>query len=90
VTVSPKVSPRQRAVLLLNEFGAVSDTPQAYSFDARPRSADRYTLRFRIRRVLPGDYLVRVQVDGAESPLVVDPDPNSPTFEQYFEPTVTI
>jgi hypothetical protein len=32
------------------------------------------TLRIRTRGVASGDYLVRVQVDGAESPLDLGPD----------------
>jgi hypothetical protein len=40
--------------------------------------------------VRAGEYLVRVQVDGAESPLVVDGDPTSPTFNQFLGPLVTI
>ncbi len=68
ITLTPKIGQRQRVVLLLNEFGAASGEPRAYSFDAGRRDADRYTIRFPIRRVSPGDYLVRVQVDGAGSP----------------------
>jgi hypothetical protein len=80
VTLRPKVGRRQRVVLLLNAFGAASGTPQAYSFPADPRDADRFTVTFPIRRVVRGQYLVRVQVDGAESPL----------DDQYSEPRVTI
>ena len=36
-----------------------------------------------------GDYLVRLQIDGAESPLVHDPDPMSATYNQFVEPRVT-
>ena len=37
--------------------------------------------------VEPGDYLVRVRVDGADSPLQKDPDPDNPV---YVGPKVTI
>jgi hypothetical protein len=37
-----------------------------------------------------GEFLLRVQVDGAESPLEVDTNPASPTFNQYTGPKVTI
>ena len=46
---------------------------------------------FAVSGVLPGTYLVRVQVDGAESMLNVDSDLNSPTFNTYSGgPKVTI
>jgi hypothetical protein len=92
VAVRPNVGPRQRVVLLLNGFRAGTGGPHSYSFDAAARDADRNRVLFRIRRVSPGGYLVRIQVDGAESPLEIDPnpDPTRPTFEQYIEPTVTI
>jgi hypothetical protein len=41
----------------------------------------------RVEEVVAGDYLVRVQVDGAESPLKPGPDPTNPI---YFEPKVTL
>ncbi|MEM9903917.1 MAG: DUF4255 domain-containing protein [Cyanobacteria bacterium P01_D01_bin.44] len=48
------------------------------------------TIAFTVRNVVAGDYLVRVHVDGAESPLVVDTAPNSATYNQYASPRVTI
>jgi hypothetical protein len=89
VTLRPKARRRQRVVLLLNAFGTVSGAPRAYSFDAIPRDADRYTIRFRIRKVVRGTYLVSVQTDDTESPLEVDRDQTSPTFERYIAPTIT-
>jgi hypothetical protein len=38
----------------------------------------------------PGTYLVRAQVDGAESPLTVETDPADPDFGTVTGPTVTI
>jgi hypothetical protein len=40
-------------------------------------------------RVKAATYFVRAQVDGAESPLPVDADPSSATFNQRI-PQVTI
>jgi hypothetical protein len=39
--------------------------------------------------VQAGDYLVRLQIDGAESLLIHDPDPMSATYNQFVEPRVT-
>ncbi|MFQ5856210.1 MAG: DUF4255 domain-containing protein [Anaerolineae bacterium] len=88
VTLNPKVGRTQRVVLLLNE--RTSDSPAAYSFVAPPREADADSITIPIGSVKAAEYLVRVQVDGAESPLTVDTDPSSPTFNQYIGPKVTI
>lgn len=37
-----------------------------------------------------GTFLLRVRVDNADSPLIVDTNPMSPTFNQYIGPTVTV
>lgn len=91
ITVSgPPIGMMQRVILLLNELG--STTPpqgappaRAYSFEASPRVQDpATTISFPIKAVQPSIYLVRISVDGAESPLNVDAN------GQYAEPQVTI
>jgi hypothetical protein len=88
VPVEPAIGSSQRVTLLLN--APTGEAPAAYSFVARPRTADVNALTIPISDVRAGEYLVRVQVDGAESPLVVDGDPTSPTFNQFLGPLVTI
>ena len=98
VTFNPEVGRTQRVVLMLNEFNPPSDrAPRAYSFKAPPDNGiedeevdETPAITFPITGVEPGEYLVRVQVDGAESTLTVDTDPDSPTFNQYIDPQVTI
>jgi hypothetical protein len=85
VHIVPNVGQTQRVVLLMNEFNAPGGNAHAYSFDALPRSApgdpsETDTVVFPIGGVVAGEYLVRVQVDGAESALERDPDPNNPVF----------
>jgi hypothetical protein len=80
VGVDPPLRQNQRAVLLLN---AVSGS-QGYQFANTIATGDQTTVPFAVSGVAAGPYLVRVQVDGAESPLVLDPA--SPDFG----PTVTI
>jgi hypothetical protein len=65
VKVSPEVGMEQRVMLVLNELTATD--PEAYTFQARPLLADSTTVVFPVRRARPGTYLVRVQIDGAES-----------------------
>jgi hypothetical protein len=67
VKVKPVVGKDQRVLLLLNELTATD--PHAYTFPVKPVTADTATLVFRVRRARPGTYLVRIQVDGAESRL---------------------
>ncbi len=96
VKVSPTVAKKQRAVLLLSELvpplPPSDQAPRAYSFDSAPHNkpADPEvtdTLVFPISRVKPAEYLVRVQIDGADSPLEISADENNPL---YIGPKVTI
>lgn len=90
VTVNPAVGKRQRVILLLNELNPPATRPaRAYSFNAparnQPTDPDQTTsITIRTVDVVPGNYLVRVQVDGAESPLAVN------ASGQYASPQVTI
>lgn len=77
----------QRLFLLLNQRS--SSTPAAYIFAAKPREMETDRVRFPILDVRAGEYLIRVQVDGAESLLTVDTQPGE-TFEQYIAPSVVI
>ncbi len=87
----PEIGQRQRVVLWLDEYQPAASQARAYSFGAEFRAADTDTVRFRVSRVVPGEYLVRVQVAGAESPLDLDTDRTSPTFNTYIgTPRVTI
>ncbi len=90
VTLDPEVGAGQRVVLILNEFGNATD-PAGYSFLADIRTAAGNNVIFTISdEVLnSGDFVVRVQVDGAQSVPVRDADALSPTFNQYVEPRLT-
>lgn len=86
--VAPALGSAQRVSLSLYE--QASPTPAAYRFVAAPRATATTTLTVPVQGVRTATYLVRVQVDGAESPLSVDTNPASPTFQQYIGPRVTI
>jgi hypothetical protein len=97
VTFNPAVGRAQRAVLFLNEFNPPSDRAvRGYRFEAPPDNGIQddaeatASITFAMTGVAAGEYLVRVHVDGAESPLTVDTDADSPTFNQYVDPKVTI
>jgi len=68
VGIEPQVSKDQRAVLLLNE--PVTTNPRSFSALAERRANDTDPVVFKVRGLVAGtDLLVRVQIDGAESPL---------------------
>ena len=92
VNFAPRVGRRQRVLLLLNEQGPPATRPaRSYSFAAPPDNGiaaptqpDTATIVFPVSFVAPGSYLLRVQVDGAESPLGVDGS------GAYASPAITI
>lgn len=80
ITFDPPVGRSQRVTLLLGESNPPAGTPgRAYSIAAPPENGiatvgqtETAAVTFSLANVDPGDYLVRVQVDGAESALTVD------------------
>lgn len=98
VSFDPPVGRRQAVRLFLNELDAPPDRePLAHVFDAPPDNGiaegapDAAGLvTFPIRGVEAGNWLVRVEVAGAESVPLVDEVEGSPTFGRYVAPAVTI
>jgi hypothetical protein len=88
VRVNLTLGKQQRIVLVLNEKS--TQNPAAYMFEAPNRHRDGMLVTIPVKNVKPGEYLVRLQVDGAESILNVDSDPNSPNFNRYNEPKMVI
>ncbi|MFB2891743.1 DUF4255 domain-containing protein [Aerosakkonemataceae cyanobacterium BLCC-F50] len=82
------VGQQQQVFLMLNE--RLAENPAAYIFAAKLRNADTNLVVFSISDFKPGEYLVRVQVDGAESPLEWDKNVESQTFGQYTGPSLAI
>ena len=70
VTVTPGVGRSQRVVLLLNARAAAPS--HSYAFVADARASDAAPIEVPLQDVERGDYFVRVQVDGAESPVNLD------------------
>ena len=82
VQLNPLVTPTQKVRLLLNELNPPTDrTARSFSFlapknngiDVVGGASEADTVVFDYKSVPSGDYLVRVQVDGAESVLEADP-----------------
>jgi hypothetical protein len=79
VPLTPAVGRRQRVMLILNQHHPADQQPgQSYIFLVPPRDpngpASAATVTVRVTGVVADDYLVRVQVDGAESVLAAGAD----------------
>ncbi len=81
VKLDPLVTPEQNGRVLLNELAPPADRPaRAFSFfapaangiDIGAGETETDTIKFSHQNVPAGSYLVRVQVDGAESVLQTD------------------
>lgn len=91
VNFNPAVGKKQRVLMLMNERNPPENrTARSYSFYTPSRDQDTDSINITLKNMEAGEYLVRVQVDGAESPLEVDTDQESPTFNQYIGPKITI
>jgi hypothetical protein len=85
VTIEPAAETAQTATLeLLSTDGDVR------TFFAEARAADTDELSFQVSGLAPGDYLVRVRIDGAESPFEIDTEPTSPTFRRPIAPMINL
>lgn len=82
------VRENQKVVLAMNEW--TIDSPTIYMFDRPPLPDTSSTIEIPITNIKAGEYLVRVRIDGAESKLGVDDDPDSPTYNWYNSPKITI
>ncbi|MBU7587418.1 MAG: DUF4255 domain-containing protein [Nostoc sp. TH1S01] len=89
VVVNLTIDKTQKVTLVLTELSLTQFT--SYSSDqTKYRRNNSNSITFAIHDCLPGNYLVRLIVDGAESLFTVDTDSNSATFEQYIGPVAVI
>lgn len=86
--VSPGVRRRQRVELVLNEYDPpATRTARRLVYDANPPvipedEEETEMVAFPIRNLPVATYLLRIRVDGAESPLVHSTDPAEPGYVQ--------
>ncbi len=92
VDVDVIVTPEQRVLVTLNKQLNRQSKQELVSFifRAKDRSTETRTLVFPYENLQPGEYLIRVQVDGADSELQIDTRPGSPTLGQFIGPKVDI
>ncbi len=78
LTCSPQVRPEQRVVLLLGDREIL----------AQPHPVQTGSLTFLVTDAVPGDYYVRLRIDGVDS-LLVDRDATPPVFNETQKITIT-
>ncbi|AUT00764.1 hypothetical protein CLI64_10345 [Nostoc sp. CENA543] len=89
VRVNVSIESTQQLTLVLTELSPSQFAGYSYE-KTKNRQNISHSVTFIVNDCPPGTYLVRLVVDGAESLLTVDTDPQSPTFEQYIAPLVVI
>ena len=82
------VREKQKVVLALNEW--TIEEPTVYLFDRPPLANSTSTIEIPVTNIKTGEYLVRIRIDGAESQLGIDDEPDSPTYNWYNSPKITI
>jgi Pvc16 N-terminal domain len=90
--VDNNVTPSQRVLITMNQLltSETKDNLISFIFRAQDRQIDTCQLTFPFERLQPGEYLIRVQIDGADSELKVDTKAKSPTLGQFIGPKVII
>jgi hypothetical protein len=93
VSVEPPVGSRQQVTMMLN--AVPGGTGQSFVFEDERRDGaaapeESADLDIAFTAVPPGAYLVRITVDGAETPLTVDTSAGSPAEGQYSGPVVVV
>lgn len=87
ITVDPPITPQQKISVLLYQLNApAGQAPRSYLFDAAAADIappDEVTVK--TQGVQAGTYLVRIRVDGADSPLDIDP-----VSKAFSAPKVTL
>ncbi|MEX3935885.1 DUF4255 domain-containing protein [Paraburkholderia phymatum] len=87
VTLDPALAATQKVSLLLNPLNPPApQTARSYTFDADADGiSGPNTVTIKTQGVPIGDYLVRIRVDGADSPLDIDPGTHA-----FSAPKVTL
>jgi hypothetical protein len=82
IKLHPKVNKTQRIVLLLNEISTANSLVQSIAVPSPNEDTD--VINITVNNIKPGNYLVRVQIDGVASPLEMN------QTGEYHSPQVTI
>lgn len=81
LTCRPAVTPDQTVSLLLGSRAI------AYEWDPE-ESQPRATLEFNLRDITPGNYFIRLRVDGVDSHLIIPTDEGTPQFNPEYQVTI--
>lgn len=86
--LQPRIGARQVAELLLNAVTPAGQPGPVYIAEGRETDSDE--VLFKVSRIPPGTYLARLRVDGAETILTVDTDPDSADYRRYTGPILVL
>lgn len=81
LTCRPVVTPDQTVSLLLGSRAI------AYEWDP-DESQPRAILEFNLRDITPGNYFIRLRVDGVDSHLIIPTDEGTPQFNPEYQVTI--
>lgn len=91
VRLAPPLTAATDVDLLLNPSPTPAEAPRRSGYLLRGTSDPTRPEHLEVAAtVAPGRYLVRVRIRGVDSPLTVDEDPASPTFERYVGPMIEV
>ncbi|WP_204103418.1 MULTISPECIES: DUF4255 domain-containing protein [Spirulina sp. CCY15215] len=88
IEINWDVKPQQKVIIALNEWSR--EEAKSYLFDVDSFEQDTRIIFFPVKEVKAGNYLIRLQIDGAESKLERDTDPGSSTYGLFMRPMLSI
>ena len=88
IVTQPTIGKNQRLNLVLNS--TTGERSQEYTWKIPPLESDSDRIIAEIPTIAAGEYLVRLQVDGVESLLAVDTNENSPNYQKFIAPLLTV
>ncbi|MGB0564712.1 MAG: DUF4255 domain-containing protein [Spirulinaceae cyanobacterium] len=86
--VNLPIQQSQKVLLSLYEWSAAD--PATYAFEVKLTQPQTTKISLPVEGIKSGEYLVRLYVDGAETPLITDTDTASSTYGWYVGPKLTM
>jgi len=90
VSIAPKVTAEQSAVLLLDSRGPANPEQVRLEADQSGGNASVASLEFPFTDLAVGDYLARLDIDGFVSPVTLEADSTLPNYGEISGPLASI
>lgn len=88
IVTQPTIGKNQRLNLLLNSTTGERSLEYTWKIPTLETDSDRIITE--IPAIAAGEYLVRLQVDGVESLLAVERNEDSPSYQKFIAPLLTV